>query len=169
MNNVSIIAQQLIQQPIALHYRNKISIVRIVAGIFLLSFFLFIGICLFIGGLKAEKYGIYYLLFGTLLCSVPFILLFLIINNKNKSITLIDKAGVTLKNNKKYNWENLRGITYHTSLYEQIESEKYISIEFFFEKNNAFVFYDTVNFFNVLYIADRLPVPINEIAVTRFK
>ncbi|MBK9329740.1 MAG: hypothetical protein IPM95_10610 [Sphingobacteriales bacterium] len=169
MSNTLQIAQQLIKQPIALYYTNEMSSGRKLAGLILLSFFLLLGIGIFKGGLEAEENGVYYMVFGVVLGAFPFFLLFLMINNKKKSIALIDKEGVTLKNNKKYNWENLRSITYHTSLYEKMESERYISIEFIFADNSAFVFYDTDQFSNIVYIAERLQVPIKETAVARFK
>ena len=65
-----------------------------------------------------------------------------------------------------YNWENLRGITYHSSLYAQ--KNRYVSVEFKFTNGNAFAPAGSNAFSYILYIVERLPVPKQEIAVTRF-
>ena len=81
----------------------------------------------------------------------------------------MDKDSVILKNNKKYNWNDLHRITYHTSLYARNENERYVSIEFIFGNGSAIAPYNGNNFIYVLDIAAQLPVPKNELATTRFK
>lgn len=169
MNNSKQIVQQLIKQPITLQYSNIINIVQAIAGLLLLIFFLFLGISIFISGLKAEEYGIYYLLFGSVLCLFPVVVFFIMQLYNNKRITLIDEDGVSTKNNINYKQENLNSITYNTSLYEQNENNRFVSVQFIFSNGDAIATYKADGFSYVLFIANNLQVPKKEKAFTYFK
>lgn len=169
MSNIQPIIDKLIKQPIVLQYDNQLSIVQKIAGFILLLFFLFLGISIFIGGLKAEEYGIYYLLFGVVLCLFPLFFYFIMQQSKNKHITLIDKDSITIKNNSIYKWENLKSITYNTSLYEQNENNRFVSVQFIFSNGDAIATYKADGFSYVLFIANNLQVPKKEKSFTYFK
>jgi len=153
-------AQQLILQPVVLQYNHTLSITQKIAGSFLVLFFLMLGSSIFFAGFKAEEYRTYYFLFGIILCSFPFIIYLLIQNSKNKLITLIDKDGLILKNNKKFIWENLQSIMHHASAYAA--EDTYYSVNFKFTNGEAVATCNADNFSFVLYIAGRLPIPNRE-------
>jgi hypothetical protein len=169
LNNLKEILPLILKQPIEIEYSQHFTMTQKIAGFILFSFFIFLGGSIFLNGLEEEENRLYYILFGILLCAIPFILYLIIINSKNKSIVFLDKDSVILKNNKKYNWNDLHRITYHTSLYARNENERYVSIEFIFKNGSAFAPYSGNTFLNILNIAAQLPVPKNELATTRFK
>jgi hypothetical protein len=169
VNNLKEILSLILKQPIEMEYRHHFTMAQKIAGFILFLFFIFIGGSIFLNGLAVEENKIFYLLFGGLLCGFPFILYSIILNSKNKSIVFLNKEGIILKNNKKYNWNDLLRITYHTSLYTKNKNDRYISIEFIFKSGSAFATYNGNNFLSVLNFSEQLPVPKNEIATTRFK
>ncbi len=150
-------AQQLIQQPVVLEYNHTLSMAQKIAGLLLLLFFLSLGTGIFLAGLKAEENKIFYILFGALLCLFPFGSYFIIENSKNKLITLIDKDGITLRNNKKFDWDNLKSIMHHSTPYAP--EDTYLSVEFKFTNGNAKATYQADQFSYVLFIAQSLPIP----------
>lgn len=157
MNSTKQRAQQIILQPVVLQYNHSLNMAQKIAGSILLIFFLLLGTSIILAGLKAEEYGNYYLLFGAIICSFPFLIYFVIEHSKNKLITLIDKDGLTLKNNKKFDWENLKSIMHHA--HPNAPDETYLSVEFIFTNGEARATYHADKFPFVLFIAQSLPLP----------
>jgi hypothetical protein len=157
MNSTKQKAQQLILQPIVLQYNHTLSMAQKIAGSILLIFFLMLGTSILFAGFKAVEYGIYYLFFGAILCSFPFLIYLIIENSKKNLITLIDKDGLTLKNNKKFDWENLKSIMHHA--HPNAPNDTYLSVEFKFSNGNARATYHADKFPFVLFIAQSLPLP----------
>lgn len=157
MNSTKQRAQQIILQPVVLQYNHSLNMAQKIAGSILLIFFLLLGTSIILAGLKAEEYGNYYLLFGTIICSFPFLIYFVIEHSKNKLITLIDKDGLTLKNNKKFDWENLKSIMHHA--HPNAPDDTYLSVEFIFTNGEARATYHADKFPFVLFIAQSLPLP----------
>lgn len=169
MNNIQSIIDKLIQQPVVLQYDNQLSIAQKIAGIILLVFFLLLGVGIIMNGLKVEKGKVYYLLFGTILCLFPVIFFFIMQHSKNKQIILLDKNGVALRNKQAYQWQNLKCIIYNTSLYEQNENNRFVSVQFIFSNGEAVANFKADKFFDVLFIANNLQVEKIEKSATYFK
>ena len=167
MNSTKQKAQELILQPVVLHYNHTLTMAQKIAGSMLLIFFLFLGTSIILAGLKAAENGKYYVLFGALLCSFPFLIYFIIEHSKNKLITLIDKDGITLKNNKKFDWENLKSIMHQAHRYAPADT--YISVEFKFTNGVARTSYHADKFSYVLFIAQSLPIPKQDESFSPFR
>ena len=167
MNSTKQKAQQIILQPVILHYNHTLTMAQKIAGSMLLIFFLFLGTSIILAGLKAAENGKYYVLFGALLCSFPFLIYFIIEHSKNKLITLIDKDGLTLKNNKKFVWENLKSIMHYA--HPNAPDDTYLSVEFIFTNGEARATYHADKFPFVLFIAQSLPLPKTEESISPFR
>ena len=167
MNNTKQKAQQLILQPIVLQYNHTLTIAQKIAGSILLIFFLMLGTSILFAGFKAEENGKYYLLFGVILLSFPVLIYFIIEHSRNKLITLIDKDGLTLKNNKKFDWENLKSITHHA--HPHAPDDTYLSVEFKFTNGEARATYHADKFSYILFIAESLPIPKTEESFSLFR
>ncbi len=169
MDKNKYITENLIAHPVVLHYDNKLSVVQKIAGLILFVFFAFLGVGIFMMGLKAVASGVYYMLFGFVLCLFPFIVYFIIQQTKQNQIIQIDKNSVTLRNKKNYNWEQLKSIIYNTSLYETNESNRFVSVQFTFNNGKAIATYKADKFSYVLFIANNLQVKKMEISSTNYK
>lgn len=169
MNKIKHITYQLIKQPITLQYDTNFSIVQLISGAILLLFFLLIGVSIFIGGFKVVENRIFYFMFGAVLCLFPLLVYLIIRDSKLKLIYVIDKDGVYLKNEIHYQWENLRSVTYNTSLYERDENKRFVSVQFMFLDGEAIATYKADNFSTILFLTENLPVPKMEKSFTYFK
>ena len=167
MNSTKQKAQQIILQPVILHYNHTLTMAQKIAGFFLLFFFLTLGISIVFAGFKAEENGKYYVLLGAVLSAMPFLIYFIIENSKNNLITLIDKDGLTLKNNKKFVWENLKSIMHHA--HPNAPDDTYLSVEFIFTNGEARATYHADKFPFVLFIAQSLPLPKTEESFLPFR
>lgn len=169
MIEINHITHQLIKQPVSLQYQNNYSFVQLAAGFLLLFFFLWMGINIVIAGLKADENRIFYLLFGTILCLFPLVVILIVKSANTKLIYWVDKDGVCLKNETRYQWKNLQRIVYNTSLYERDENKRFVSVQFIFSDGEAIATYRADNFSTILFLSNNLPVPKKEKSFTYFK
>mgnify|MGYP006888932345 CR=1 FL=1 len=167
MNSTKQKAQQIILQPVVLQYNHTLTMAQKIAGSVLLIFFLTLGISIIFAGFKVAENGKYYLMLGAVLTSMPFLIYFVIENSKNNLITLIDKDGITLKNNKKFDWENLKSIMHHA--HPNAPDDTYLSVEFKFTNGEARATYHADKFSYVLFIAQSLPLPKTEESFSLFR